>query len=411
MLAGKGNNGADGRAAAARLRRRGRAGRRRSTPLDAPAGSPRRPRDRRRLRHRLPRRARTRRTSAARPCWPSTSRAASTASPARSGGRALPADRTVTFAALKPGLLLEPGRSLAGDVVVADIGLDVGARRGRRRRGADVRGLAARRGPPTPTSGRPRVLVVAGSPGMTGAAHLAAGGRAAGRRRAWCGSARPGVADDPGRPDRGRRARRCPPTGWADGRRSTSPTAFRALVVGPGPRHRRRDQRRACATCSPARDLPGRRRRRRAHRARHRRRRACSAPRRRPTVLTPHDGEFERLAGHRPGRRPARRGPRARRARPARSCCSRARPRSSPTRTARCASSPTATPGSPPPAPATCSAASIGALLARGVAAARGGGRRRWLHGRAGAARARRRARRRRPASTACPRALAEVPR
>ena len=36
------------------------------------------------------------------------------------------ADRTVTFAALKPGLLLEPGRELSGEVVVADIGLDTG---------------------------------------------------------------------------------------------------------------------------------------------------------------------------------------------------------------------------------------------------------------------------------------------
>ena len=39
--------------------------------------------------------------------------------------------RTVTFAALKPGLLLEPGRSLAGEVEVADIGLDVAGARGR----------------------------------------------------------------------------------------------------------------------------------------------------------------------------------------------------------------------------------------------------------------------------------------
>ncbi len=40
-------------------------------------------------------------------------------------GGAVRADRTVTFAALKPGLLFHPGRALAGEVVVADIGLDV----------------------------------------------------------------------------------------------------------------------------------------------------------------------------------------------------------------------------------------------------------------------------------------------
>ena len=70
-------------------------------------------------------------------------------------GRALPAVRTVTFAALKPGLVLEPGRSRAGTVVVADIGLDVGtpsAGRGRGRRRRRVAPAAAAR---PPTSGPP----------------------------------------------------------------------------------------------------------------------------------------------------------------------------------------------------------------------------------------------------------------
>jgi NAD(P)H-hydrate repair Nnr-like enzyme with NAD(P)H-hydrate epimerase domain len=35
----------------------------------------------------------------------------------------IPADLTVTFGALKRGLTLEPARSLAGRIVVADIGL------------------------------------------------------------------------------------------------------------------------------------------------------------------------------------------------------------------------------------------------------------------------------------------------
>ena len=42
----------------------------------------------------------------------------------RAAGRPLAADRTVTFAALKPGLLLADGPELAGVVTVADIGLD-----------------------------------------------------------------------------------------------------------------------------------------------------------------------------------------------------------------------------------------------------------------------------------------------
>ena len=39
-------------------------------------------------------------------------------------GSPVAADRTISFAALKPGLLLEPGRELSGEVVIADIGLD-----------------------------------------------------------------------------------------------------------------------------------------------------------------------------------------------------------------------------------------------------------------------------------------------
>ena len=41
------------------------------------------------------------------------------------GDGVLPADRTVTFAALKPGLLLPPGSVATGEIELADIGLDV----------------------------------------------------------------------------------------------------------------------------------------------------------------------------------------------------------------------------------------------------------------------------------------------
>lgn len=43
----------------------------------------------------------------------------------QAGSGVLAADRTVTFQALKPGLLFGPGRRLSGEVDVADIGLDV----------------------------------------------------------------------------------------------------------------------------------------------------------------------------------------------------------------------------------------------------------------------------------------------
>jgi NAD(P)H-hydrate epimerase len=84
-------------------------------------------------------------------------------------GPAVRATRTVTFAARKPGLVFEPGRSHAGEVVVADIGIDLGP-------GPhaglvtedDVRAWVPAR-PPDAHKWRSGVIVVGGSGGMTGA--------------------------------------------------------------------------------------------------------------------------------------------------------------------------------------------------------------------------------------------------
>ncbi len=89
------------------------------------------------------------------------------------GRGVLPADRTVTFAALKPGLLFGPGRWLAGDVEVADIGLDVGPATTNFVDGVDVARWWRPR-PPGAHKWSRAVRVVAGSPGMTGAGHLVA---------------------------------------------------------------------------------------------------------------------------------------------------------------------------------------------------------------------------------------------
>ncbi|MEZ5167670.1 MAG: hypothetical protein R2695_14735 [Acidimicrobiales bacterium] len=67
-------------------------------------------------------------------------------------GHPLAARRTVTFAALKPGLVLEPGRSLCGEVTVADIGLDVGPSTSHAVVDADIRSGSPSR-LPTSTSG------------------------------------------------------------------------------------------------------------------------------------------------------------------------------------------------------------------------------------------------------------------
>lgn len=209
------------------------------------------------------------------------------------GGAALAAMRTVTFAALKPGLLFGAGRQLAGVVEVIDIGLSTptlahlveaeDAAAWLPRRGADAH------------KWRAAVALVAGSPGMLGAAHLAA--RAA--QRAGAGMVRlstPGVPFDPVQPTEvvgvPVAAEAFAPEVLADlGRQH-------ALVVGPG--LGRRD-----GTLAAVREL------------------VAAAPipllldgdglaafagspellraRSAPTVLTPHDGEYRLLTGAPPG--------------------------------------------------------------------------------------------------------------
>jgi NAD(P)H-hydrate epimerase len=174
VVAGKGNNGADGRAAAARLRRRGI----RVSVIDA-AGAP----------------------AAVPPCdlvvdaaygtgfrgtWapPDPGAAPVLAVDIPSGvdgrtgeadGEVLAAERTVTFAALKPGLLLGRGPELTGDLRLADIGLDVREANAALVEDADMAAWLPSR-PREAHKWQAAVWVVAGSPGMTGAAALAARG-------------------------------------------------------------------------------------------------------------------------------------------------------------------------------------------------------------------------------------------
>jgi NAD(P)H-hydrate epimerase len=91
-------------------------------------------------------------------------------------GPAVHAAETVCFAALKPGLLFEPGRTLAGRVHVADIGIDPGPTKLRALDVADLRLPSRSSGDHKWTSG---ALVVGGSQGMIGAPVMAS--RAAAR--------------------------------------------------------------------------------------------------------------------------------------------------------------------------------------------------------------------------------------
>lgn len=92
-------------------------------------------------------------------------------------GPAVRASMTVTFAALKPGLLFFPGAGLAGRVVVAGISLPPGVLSHVTTQVATaslVRELLPPRRPDAHKGSHGRVLVIGGSPGLTGAAALAA---------------------------------------------------------------------------------------------------------------------------------------------------------------------------------------------------------------------------------------------
>jgi hydroxyethylthiazole kinase-like uncharacterized protein yjeF len=88
-------------------------------------------------------------------------------------GAAVRADVTVTMHGPKVGLLVAPGRFLAGEVEVADIGL-ANAETAHRLVSDDLLRLVPRRGEGDTKYTAGSVLVVGGSPGFTGAACLAA---------------------------------------------------------------------------------------------------------------------------------------------------------------------------------------------------------------------------------------------
>ena len=289
VVAGKGNNGNDGRSAAARLRRRGV----RVHVLDAAD-----------LSERLP--AADLVIDAAygtgfRGTWdPPPASAPVLAVDIPSGvdgltgeahGAPWTAQRTVTFAALKPGLLFADGPERTGTVEVADIGLDTAAARAHVVEAADVAAWLPRRDR-TGHKWQAALRVVAGSPGMTGAAHLVAG--AAFRAGAgYVTLSSPGLDDDPGAPTEVV-GRRLAAEGWAAAALDGA-DRHGALAVGPGlgPAEATRAEVRRLVAEWPGpvvvdgdgltalgdsvAEVVGRR----AH----------------PTVLTPHEGEFARLAG------------------------------------------------------------------------------------------------------------------
>jgi NAD(P)H-hydrate epimerase len=215
---------------------------------------------------------------------------------------AVRADTTVTFAALKPGLLLGEGPDRSGSVEVVDIGLDVSGAGVHLVDDADVSVLLPRR-PRNTHKWETALYVAAGSPGMMGSAtfcSLAA-------MRAGAGMLQLGVPGAGPRdlPSSEVVAHGLPAEGW-DADVLAVVERCRALVVGPG-------LGRSDATAAAVRRLVA----------------ECPVPvlvdadglnvlgraqeiaeliagRTTPVILTPHDGEFSRLAGS--GPRPDRLG-------------------------------------------------------------------------------------------------------
>jgi hydroxyethylthiazole kinase-like uncharacterized protein yjeF len=212
------------------------------------------------------------------------------------GEGVLRADRTVTFQAMKPGLLFGAGKRLSGDVVVADIGLDVSS--------ADQHlvdhGDVARWWPTRATDAHKwngAVRVVAGSPGMLGAGRLCAS--AAARTGAGLVTlSSPGV--DP--LARSEIIQRQVPVDGFDAAVLSDLDRFGSLVVGPG--LGRQDAvlaaaRRLVAQAAVPVVIDGDGIFAAAWSA------DGAAPliraRGLPTVITPHDGEFALLEGAAPG--------------------------------------------------------------------------------------------------------------
>jgi ADP-dependent NAD(P)H-hydrate dehydratase / NAD(P)H-hydrate epimerase len=222
-------------------------------------------------------------------------------------GPAVRADRTVTFAARKPGLVFEPGRTHAGAVTVADLGIAVEPASAGLAEAADVAAWLPVRSPNTHKWAVGGVMVVGGTTGMTGApmfvSHAA---MRAGAGIVWCGvpgeqAAAAGSGTEvitvalPATPDGALDVR-------AAGTILRDLDRFRALVVGPGLGNDEHTQNAVSQLVADARipvvlDADGLNALR-GDLSPLRMRHSMLAS---PTVLTPHDGEYTRLVGESPG--------------------------------------------------------------------------------------------------------------
>jgi ADP-dependent NAD(P)H-hydrate dehydratase / NAD(P)H-hydrate epimerase len=211
-------------------------------------------------------------------------------------GDAVDAENTVTFAALKPGLLQGDGARLSGLVEVADIGIGFAVPKAMLVEDADVRALVPRRRRDG-NKWNHAVGVAAGSAGMEGAAVLCSRGAMA----AGAGMIRLGAPGDPTAawPTEAVRMH-LPAHEWAEPFLEAT-AKCKAVVIGPGlgtglPVA---EEIRAVVAAVPVPlvvdadalsalgDADAARR--------------VLSKRTAPSILTPHDGEYTRMAGAAPG--------------------------------------------------------------------------------------------------------------
>jgi ADP-dependent NAD(P)H-hydrate dehydratase / NAD(P)H-hydrate epimerase len=150
----------------------------------------------------------------------------------RAGPHVWKADRTLTFVALKPGLLFGQGPALSGEVEVADIGLGLGLGSidTNQVEESDVATWLPRRAVAA-HKWNAAVYVLAGSATMMGAAHLVS--KAAMRMGAGIvHTASPGISSDRSMPTEIVR-HALPVLGWA-GEVIEESERFQSMVVGPG---------------------------------------------------------------------------------------------------------------------------------------------------------------------------------
>jgi hydroxyethylthiazole kinase-like uncharacterized protein yjeF len=211
-------------------------------------------------------------------------------------GHAVEAEETVTFAAYKPALLQGDGERLSGRVEVVDIGIAFEAPKAALVEDADVAALVPRRGRDG-NKWTHAVGVAAGSAGMEGAAVLCTRGAMA----AGAGMIRLGSPGDPSAawPTEAVRMH-LPAAGWAEAFLQAT-AKCKAAVIGPGlgTGDAVADEIRAVIAAVPVPlviDADALTALGDAGAAR-----TVLAKRSAPSILTPHDGEYARIAGSMPG--------------------------------------------------------------------------------------------------------------